>query len=288
MLGKDKFVENNTLLNKTIKEKQILIATHRGSAGGNIMENTIPAYTASLLMDADMFECDVVESTDGILYAFHDGREKQILGIEGNLRTFSSKEIDVFDFINSNGLCAKYHVEKLEDVIKHFKGDVLYNIDRAFRLQQLDILKELFLKYPYAVKQAVLKAPVQREYLEYLEACPVKFMFMPIVGNMEGLKLVLSYENINTVGVELIANNKESELFQEENIRWIREQGLFCWANAIVLDGNPESDLFGGLDDSKAILGDPEGNWGKMIDKGINVIQTDWPALLSRFRENYI
>jgi len=42
------------------------------------------------------------------------------------------------------------------------------------------------------------------------------------------------------------------------------------------------------LDDSKAILGDPEGNWEKMIDKGINVIQTDWPALLSRFRENYI
>ena len=28
--------------------------------------------------------------------------------------------------------------------------------------------------------------------------------------------------------------------------------------------------------------------WGKLIDKGINVMQTDWPGIMSDFIEKYI
>ena len=39
-------------------------------------------------------------------------------------------------------------------------------------------------------------------------------MYMPIAYNLEEIKTVLAYENINIVGVEMIAKNSEEELFQ--------------------------------------------------------------------------
>ena len=41
----------------------------------------------------------------------------------------------------------------------------------------------------------------------------MKVMYMPIAYNLEEIKTVLAYENINIVGVEMIAKNSEEELF---------------------------------------------------------------------------
>ena len=60
--------------------------------------------------------------------------------------------------------------------------------------------------------------------------------------------------------------------------------------NAITLgnfnkhDDSPRNDLYGGLDDDISILDDPAKGWGKLMDKGIEIIQTDWPALLYDYR----
>lgn len=37
-----------------------------------------------------------------------------------------------------------------------------------------------------------------------------------------------------------------------------------------------------------AIKESPKKAWGKLIDKGINVMQTDWPGIMSDFIEKYI
>ncbi|MFD1900879.1 hypothetical protein GQR36_14380 [Enterococcus termitis] len=50
MIGKDCYRSINHRLNQLLKEKKILLAVHRGSSAGNIIENTIPAYLASLKM----------------------------------------------------------------------------------------------------------------------------------------------------------------------------------------------------------------------------------------------
>lgn len=75
------------------------------------------------------------------------------------------------------------------------------------------------------VKQAIIKTPVKDEYLEFFQNCPVKYMYMPIVYNMEELRKVLTYDNINIVGVEAIAKTADSEMIDPENLKWIREAG---------------------------------------------------------------
>ena len=64
-------IKQNILQKK--EKKKILIAAHRGTCGGNIVRNTIPAYENALKHGADIIEVDVIMSTDGDFYTFHNG-----------------------------------------------------------------------------------------------------------------------------------------------------------------------------------------------------------------------
>lgn len=107
-------------------------------------------------------------------------------------------------------------------------------------------------------------------------------MYMPIAYSMEEVRQVLAYDNINVVGVEVIAKSADSEMFAEENLRWLREQGLYVWINSITLSDHHI--LSGTYDDDMALRLGPDSAWGVLMDRGCNVIQTDWPAQLSAYR----
>ena len=52
MYGRKEYAQVNALLNQKLEEKKCLIAVHRGSWHGNIIQNTIPAYIAAIKMGA--------------------------------------------------------------------------------------------------------------------------------------------------------------------------------------------------------------------------------------------
>lgn len=285
MFGKKEFEEINKLLNKKFEEKKVLVAVHRGAWGGNIIENTTPSCRLALDMGGDMFEVDLISSTDGVLYAYHDGEEERNLGCKDNIKTMSSETINNFTYKNSIGSDSNVKVETFESILKNFTNGELFNIDRAWDI--LPQVSEIMKKYPNAIKQAIIKTNVKDEYLQFLNDCEQKFMYMPIVCNMEEVKKVLSYPNINTVGMEIIAKTEDEPLFKDENIKYIKEQGLFIWVNAISLSGLPSEYLFGGLDDDMALTKSEDKAWGKMFEKGANILQTDWPLQCSRYRDKY-
>lgn len=285
MIGKACYREINRLLEEQLDKKNVLIAVHRGTWGGNIIENTIPAYKMALSMGADLFECDVAMSTDGIIYTFHDGGEPRLLGEMKNIRTISSEEIDKQIYKNSIGEPSGVSVGRLEEVFTSFTHHELFNIDRGWDfLPQIDAL---MCQYPKTIRQAIIKTPVKDCYLEFFQNCPTKYMYMPIAYSMEDVKKALAWSDINIVGVELIARTKEEELFQKENIHWIKEQDLYVWVNAITLSNEKKHVLFGGLNDDTALLDNPNHSWGKLFEMGVNVIQTDWPVQLQAYRKRY-
>jgi glycerophosphoryl diester phosphodiesterase len=285
MIGQERFSEINELLNKRFVEKKALIAVHRGVWGGNIIENTIPSFELTLQMGGDLFECDLVSSTDGVIYAFHDGEEPRVFGCRDNIKTMSSRQIDRLNCRNSIGEPSGTHVERFENILRYFNGDVLFNIDRAWDIlpQVMDILT----KYPYTIRQVIIKTPVKDKYLDLFNRCPEKYMHMPIVYDMEEVHKVLSYPDINTVGMEVIANTKDNELFMQENLDFIINHGLYVWVNTITLSGRDITKLFGDLDDDMAVLRSRDQSWGEVLRKGARILQTDWPVQLSEFRDAY-
>jgi len=285
MIGQERYKEINAGLSKALEEKQVLIAVHRGTAAGNLIENTTAAFKTCLAMGADMFEIDLSLTCDGVLYGFHDGNEKRLLGKEKSIFDMSSQEVDETECINGYWQPSGRRLERFETVLQSFTHGELFNIDRAWNY--LDRVHEVLQKYPNAVKQAVIKTPAEDRYLQFFENCPVKYMYMPIARSIADVEKVLEYKNINLVGVEAIISSKDDPLFQNETISRIKGMGLYFWANVITLGSKPGHRLYASYEyeDDMAIENGPEDAWGKLIDKGINVLQTDWPWQLSAYRK---
>lgn len=283
MYGQERFTKINQSLNEQIARKKHLIAVHRGSWGGNIIQNTVESYIAAIKMGADMVESDVNASTDGVLYSFHDGHEPDVFGVSKNIKTMDSAEIESYHPLNTVNLRCSRRINRLTEILEFLPDGVLLNIDRAWDIypQVLSVLD----RYPRARHQVVLKAPMKaKEALLALAAHPVKYMFMPICYSLADVNAALAYADVNTVGAEIIAPGPQSELFGDEAIAYIHARGLYCWVNAINLGDVGRDGLFGGLDDDISVIEDPALGWGRLFDKGIDIIQTDWPALLYAYR----
>lgn len=104
------------------EEKGVLIAAHRGTFGGSVVQNTMLSYKNALLHGADIVEMDVAKSADGVLYTHHFGTEKQVFGKVFDIRQMNSGEID--DLISENpiGMPTERSLCRLDDVLEEFKG----------------------------------------------------------------------------------------------------------------------------------------------------------------------
>ena len=105
-----KIPENHWLLTRPI--------AHRGLWGGDILENSITAYKNAAEKGYPI-EIDLHLSTDGVLYSFHDNNTLRMTGVDKDIHTLSSTEI--------NGLRLKGSDEKIptfEEVLKIAEGKV--------------------------------------------------------------------------------------------------------------------------------------------------------------------
>lgn len=277
MFGTAEHSQINRFLNDAFATRNPLVAVHRGTGLGSIAENTVPAITAALAQGADMVEIDIVESTDGEFFLFHDGYEPMHFGIEENLRTLSSEAIGALHY----RWCSDdkpYPVTRLADVLTAHP-DTLFNVDRSW-----DFWPTLL---PYLDQfdhpgRLVLKSPARQDLLEQLAAHSVKYPFVPIVRSHAEVQQVLATPGLNVVGMELIAPSADHEFAQRGYAQWLHERGLLVLANALNLgNGVP---LFAGWDDEVSVLTSPEAGWGRLIGLGADIIQTDWPGMLVPYR----
>ena len=263
------------LLREKIKEKKVIIAVHRGSSGGNIIENTIKSFEIALKYGGDMIEVDAAKSTDGEMYTVHQGQEERLFFSKNNVETLNSHEINLLDYRNGNSFKVNQRVEKLEEIFKYFKGNTLINLDRGWDFWE-DVF-ELLHKYDM-FDQVILKSPVQETYLDELEKYDVPVMYIPIVKTKAELDQVLE-RDINTVGAEIIIESESSDFHNKEYIKELKDKNLLVWLNAIRL--NDTTTLTLGYDDDTALLESEDLGWGKIVEMGADIIQTDWPLHLS-------
>lgn len=272
----------NEALHKAIKENKVLIAAHRGTNGGNIVQNTSLAYENALLHGADIIEVDVIKSTDGIFYAFHNGEEKVVLGIEEDIRTLSSKEIELLFTQNTSGKKISQKLEKLDDILDKFQHRCFINIDRSWFYWD-EIIE--YLQKKNMKEKIILKSHVEEVLLKKLEQSKSNIMYMPILKEKEDWNIVNQYD-INLVAVELIFDSKNHWFVSKEFMNELKKRNLYAWVNAITLDD--EHNLSGNMDDNGAIANGFDDNWGQLIELGFTMIQTDWPALLKRYIQDKI
>ena len=179
--------------------------------------------------------------------------------------------------LNCLGQRTKQKAERLEEVLERFRGKCLINIDRSWFYWDkiIEVIKRTQMQ-----GQVLLKSGVEEELLQKLEEVGEDIMYMPIMKDIQEWDIVKKY-NINVAAAELIFKNLDSPFIKPEFMKELHDFGIAPWVNAITLDD--DTVLSGRLDDNNAIKNGFEDNWGKLIELGFEIIQTDWPALVKGF-----
>lgn len=257
-----------------------LVAVHRGTFGGTIVENTAAAVAAAVRRGGDLIEIDLVASTDGDVFCFHTDYEPYHFAsptggeVMPNLATLSTAEIETLRY---HWIDPEQPVERLETVLRT-QPTTLLNLDRAW--DHWEHVLPVIARDPRPGR-FLLKSPVLDERLDLLERSEVAFPYMGMVRTPAEVESLLSRDNLNLVAVEVIASDPDDPFCDPEVIASLKGEGLLVWANSLNLaDGKRR---YAGLDDVTSVLSDPHLGWGAMIDRGIDIIQTDWPDLLSSY-----
>lgn len=280
-VGRPEYWQLNSVLAERCSLKSPLVAVHRGSSGGSIVENTGKAVAFAQAEGADIVEIDVMRSVDGSFHVFHNGYERLYFGMRRDIRTLTAAELDNLQYDDFYASAAgKYGVEKLSSLLSGYP-DVILNIDRSW--PYWDTLLGFLDKYP-SPGRFLLKAPAREELLTQLRDHEVNYPFIPIVHTPDELDVVLNYSGINVVGVELIAENSSDALASRDVVKRIRDDNLLVYLNALNLPSRVP--LFLGWDDEVSVFSGPEHGWGRLIEHGADIIQTDWPMLLNRYIED--
>ena len=253
-----------------------LIAAHRGVAGGNIPCNSMAGFEAALLQGADVLEVDISISLDGTLYVFHPKKEPLFLGIEQLIPQMHDDQIDALRLINSDGARSTEPVPRFEDCLERFGSRCILNVDKFWT----DIPRIAAAIRRHGMQDRVIvKTPLKPEYIRQLEEYAHDMPFMPLIREDDGThEDQLCNPRIRYIGAEVLFKAETSPLASPAFINRVHADGCILWVNPIIYD--PREQLVAGRNDDRAVTGDPDGSWGWLIERGFDILQTDWPLAL--------
>ncbi len=282
MFGADIHAETNGLLNRLVEAHRPLVVSHGGVSTSTVPSNTTLAARAALLSGADIIKIDVSSSVDHVFFAFHDGFENEFLGVDRNIQTMTAGEIGELSYHWKDRPLRRSRVERLTALLGEFRGrPFMFALDRSWwrwptLLRVLDGLG--------MAEQVLLKVPAwETQALEKLRQHRTKYPVLAICYTLDEVRaLPIHDDEINLVGVELIAHDDDSPWFDASVMEQLRRDHLLTWVNSETLTtGIP---LFAGHDDEKAVAESPSAAWSRLLDLGVDAVQTELPWLLYHLR----
>ena len=256
----------------------VQVVAHRGAAGSNIPCNTIPAFDIALKGGASILEMDLFKSTDGKIFIFHTGKEPYQLNKNIDLTKLDSEEIKKLRLINVDFYPTQWGINSFDDVLEHFKGRCILNLDRIGDCIP-DVIKAV--ERHNMKDQVLLKHAPIPSVLKIIEDVAPDYMFMPIYMEEDNASEIIEKMNINYIGAELVFKTEESPVIQPEYIESMKKRGKTLWGNAVLY--NYKIPLSAGHTDDVSMIDDPDKGWGGLVDHGFDIIQTDWTYQCCRY-----
>lgn len=262
------------------KDKKVLVASHRGYFGGNIIENTLPAFEAAIRAGADIVETDIHITKDDVMILFHDPSPLRLLGLPGRVEDYTLEELQSRSLLNVIGQPSGYKINTLEEMLTAFKGRCMINLDQCWNFidRVYDVVEEYGME-----EQALIKGRVPYDsVVEWIRKRRWKPMFIPIITCDEEIDQFYSLpKELNIPQVEVFVTNDNDKVISEPFVKELEERNIRLWVNALTLGGN--TDMSAHHDDDVSVTKSPEEGWGWLIKHGARVIQTDWPSELNRY-----
>lgn len=252
-------------------DKGILVAAHRGVAGGNIPPNTIAAFDIALKEGADILEMDLFKSKDGEIFVFHTGMEPAYLDHHFKVETLTSEEIRRLRLCNVDLAETFMPLNTFDEILEHYKNKCILNLDRCILIVK-DVMEAV--KKHDMLDQVLLKSDPSDYSLKLVETYAPTVNYMPVFMEEDNASEKIKQMNINYVGAELVFESEQSPVAQDSYLEKMHKDGKFLWANSLVYSSRVK--LAAGHNDDISLTESPDKGWGWLADKGFDIIQTDW------------
>lgn len=264
----------------------VLVVSHRGD-WQNEPENSVPAVMSALAKGVDIVEIDVHRTADNELILMHDEVIDRMTTGKGRIADLTMDSIRKVFLRDVHGNPTQVKVATLRELMTAIKGKrLLVNLDKAW--DNFDLVMKV-LEETHTTQQVILKgnSPISQLRARYGELID-RVIYMPMVWPedysiykrdkvLSPVEYVSSFiDEFRPKGFEVILKDEHSKV--NDALELMKAHHITIWINALW------AELCAGHDDAKAIK-DPDANWGWIVRKGANVIQTDYPAQLIDYLE---
>ena len=256
----------------------VVVISHRGD-WRNYPENSIPAIESVIRKGVDMMELDVKMTKDSVLVLMHDKTIDRMTNGKGKVSDITYDSLMKFNMRRAHNVATdSIKVPTLREALLCCKDRILVNVDHAYPYykeivaltEELGVTGQVLMKGKSSIEQV-------REDMSKNEN---NLLYMPIVdiNKPQGQTLFSEYVESGTVPMafEVCWQKPGEEL--DNCLAEIRRMGSRIWVNTLW------PSLCGGFgNDDDAALADPALVYGRHIQAGASMIQTDRPELLLNY-----
>ena len=258
--------------------KHVVVVSHRGD-WRNYPENSIPAIESVIRMGVDMVELDVKMTKDSVLVLMHDKTINRMTNGKGQVSDITYDSLMTFTMRRAHNVVTDtIKVPTLRQALLCCKDRILVNVDHAYPYykeivaltEELGVTGQVLMKGKSSIEQV-------REDMSKNEN---NLLYMPIVdiNKPQGQTLFSEYVESGTVPMAFEVCWQEPGEELDNCLAEIRRMGSRIWVNTLW------PSLCGGFgNDDDAALADPTLVYGRHIQAGASMIQTDRPELLLNY-----
>ncbi len=260
------------------KSDQVLVICHRGD-WRNYPENSIPAIEAVIEMGADVVELDVALTKDSVLILMHDRTLDRCSTGKGLIADKTYDEIKKLRLRSAHGAQNSLNlpIPTLREALEVCRDRIVVNIDKGYDYYDLvlALTEEMGVTDQILIKGGKPLADIKEKLSKYKN----NMMYMPIVSpqNANSRNMLAEYlaDEKPQLAYEVCWNKLTPEV--EQAMKEVIADGSKLWVNTLW------NSLCGGLSDDIAYTTSADEVYGKIVDMGATMIQTDRPEFLLEY-----
>lgn len=259
------------------QSKYVIVVSHRGD-WRNYPENSIPGIESVIRMGADMVELDIAMTKDSVLILSHDRTLDRCTTGKGRISEITYDSLQSFSLKSAHGGHFGYELKipTLREVLEVCKDRIMINIDKGYDYydQVLALTEELGVTNQILIKGGMPLSDVNKK----MAAHKNNLLYMPIVTPASKSQQPMFEEYL--AGEPQLAYEicwSEMTPVVESAIERVKASGSKLWVNTLW------NSLNGGLSDDMAFMTSPDEIYGKLIDMGATMIQTDRPEFMIEY-----
>ncbi|NRB24515.1 glycerophosphodiester phosphodiesterase family protein [Shewanella sp.] len=245
-------------------QTRVLVAAHRG-AHNDLPENSIAAIKEAIRLGVDIIEIDVRLTQDNQLVLMHDSSLDRTTNGSGDISALTFQQVRTFRLKNSKGSTSElteHQVPTLREALLAARGKIFTDLDlKSSSPKTLELLAELVNELGMNEQITAYHKDINK--LKRLQAAIPGSLMLPIAMNHQHAIAIATENDFHMV--HLRPHYADKKLMAE--LDSLSNSG---WLNAL------------GDSDKQAIKGDFSG-YEQLISSGVDIIQTDQPALLLEY-----